>query len=817
MQEKKQRTFYFDVDDFDNESINNKDLEQSHVYRHASGKRRSQGISSSFSDDSSLAETASLTSSEFDVNDEIYDIVDAVVPRTDDPNTPALTFRSLNPFIVVLISYPLGNFLSYILPRDTFNVPIFNLPFHLNPGPFSFKEHTLIYVFTVTAARPAYSLYNMVVQKYILGQNISVAWCIAFVIGSQCFGYGLAGLSRRFLVRPAAMLWPSNLGTLALLRSLSDRKGISGIDGDEEVEKTYKFFPSYIAPALGAVSLLCHIAPNNQRVKMLGSAKQGLGMLSLSFDWSMITVFAPIVTPFWAFVNQFVGIWLTMWLIIPLVWHYNLFGNDQQIGSNPFDGPNGTGQFPLGQALNSPSLFTNDGQALSAISILTLTNHTVELNEAAYDAVKPVRLTTYFAVEYASYFVMFSAVMCHVALWYGKQMWARMWTSLRDLDVGDIHARMMDVYPEVSDVWYYILLVATLCLTMLSGHFGGFDLPYWSVLLSLFVSGVCMIPIGTIEAISGQQIGLNVVSELIIGFIDPGKMVTVMSFKTLTYVGTIGGLSLVEDLKLGHYAKVPPRAMFLVQLVGTVLAACVNVLVAVGVYEVIGVDRMNESPPLGWTPVGYQIFLSAGTIWGGIGPQRFFGPNSPYHSCIYGFIIGLVLPLFFYVLHRLHPKGPWHLVNVPLLAVFPMQAGTTRSDLITPFIIAVLVNVVVRKYWKEGWSKYAYVVSAGLDTGAAVAVTVVLCLVGANPGYQILMPFWALNRFDQESCAPDYYNTCIEHAIWGQAYGRTYNVSEDIGLCQTFGGDAFMGPPPHGGEGDPSSGLNGTFTGWREL
>ncbi|KAJ3214743.1 hypothetical protein HDU67_001282 [Dinochytrium kinnereticum] len=821
--EKNKQTFYFDVDS-DSGSIRERDIDDPY---YGNGKRPTSFGEFSTNSDSSSEDT------KFDVNDDIYDIVDAVVPRYDDPTTPALTFRvwvigiffsvilafvntlftfrtnffSLNPFIAVLVSYPLGSFMAWTLPVGIFTIPFTNVRFQLNPGPFSFKEHTLIYVFTVNAARPAYCLYNIVVQKYILGQPISIGWCLAFAVASQCFGYGLAGLTRKFLVRPASMLWPSNLGTIALLRSLHEKEGKD--DEGEKKEKKgmsrtrffwfcvlgmaiYQWFPSFIAPALGAISLLCHVAPNSQRLKMFGSAKQGLGMLSFTFDWSFITVYSPIVTPLWAFLNQFVGIWITMWIIIPFLWTSNGFRNDQQIGANPFDGANGTGQFPLGQALNSPTLFDKSGRTLSAIDILTITNHTVTLNEEAYQAVAPVLLTTYFAVQYASYFVMFSAVLCHVWLWYGKDLWYRFKTSMRDLDSDDIHAKMMDVYPEVSNLWYISILVITLGLAIAAGQWGGFDLPWWAVLLSLGLSGVCMIPIGTLEAISGQQIGLNVVSELVIGYILPGRMITVMSFKTLTYISTINGLFLVEDLKLGHYAKVPPRAMFTVQFFSTLMTTIINVLVAIGVYEVIGVDRMNNDPPLGWSPVGYQIFLSAGTIWGGIGPARFFGPDSPYQKCLYGFIIGFIAPLIFWVIHKIHPSGPWHLINVPLLAVFPMQAGTTRSDLITPLLVAILVNYVVRKYRSEWWQKYAYIMAAAFDTGAAISLTVILMLIGINPSYNIFMPFYYLNRADQESCAPEFYLECTEHMIWGSAFGRTYNVSEDSELCQTFGGDMMM-------------------------
>ncbi|KAJ3219743.1 hypothetical protein HDU67_009555 [Dinochytrium kinnereticum] len=99
---------------------------------------------------------------------------------------------AVSPYIAVILSYPMGLAMAKALPETTVNV--LGLRFSLNPGPFNQKEHTLIFVFASTGAIPVYALYNI---------------------------YALAGLCRRYLVRPAVMVWPANLSTVALLNSLS--------------------------------------------------------------------------------------------------------------------------------------------------------------------------------------------------------------------------------------------------------------------------------------------------------------------------------------------------------------------------------------------------------------------------------------------------------------------------------------------------------------------------------------------------------------------------------------------------------------------
>ncbi|KAI8854967.1 OPT oligopeptide transporter protein-domain-containing protein [Chytridium lagenaria] len=139
-----------------------------------------------------------------------------------------------------------------------------------------------------------------------------------------------------------------------------------------------------------------------------------------------------------------------------------------------------------------------------------------------------------------------------------------------------------------------------------------------------------------------------------------------------------------------------------------------------------------------------------GAIWGAVGPSRFFGPGSPYFPLLIGFAVGAVAPVLFWLLHRRY-GGMWKYVNVPVIAVFPSQVGSTRSDLITPLLVGVGVNFILKRKAPEWWRKFALVMSAGFDTGVAITVAVIF-LVLTMPSH--LMPWWALKRFDQEVCAP---------------------------------------------------------------
>jgi len=257
------------------------------------------------------------------------------------------------------------------------------------------------------------------------------------------------------------------------------------------------------------------------------------------------------------------------------------------------------------------------------------------------------------------------------------------------------------------------------------------------------------------------------------------------------------GLSLVQDLKLGHYIKIPPRAMFTAQLFSTVLGAVISTITACAFVESFGTTSVPKSVnyPTGieynvnnlgtqWNLSGYDTFMSAGVIWGAIGPARFFGPGSPYFKSLLGFAVGLVLPVIPWLLHKCQPDSIWHLINVPLIIGMPIGIDNSNSTYITPLLVAIIVNFYIKKYRHTWWKKYAYVMSSAFDNGSALAALVVLFIAKFNATYTLPFPIWLLNPADTERCVPDSVLNCVGHQSMGNGFGGTYNQSLDSSFCQ---------------------------------
>lgn len=63
-----------------------------------------------------------------------------------------------------------------------------------------------------------------------------------------------------------------------------------------------------------------------------------------------------------------------------------------------------------------------------------------------------------------------------------------------------------------------------------------------------------------------QKPTLNIITEYIIGYLYPGRPVANILFKVYGFISMKQAITFLQDFKLGHYMKIPPRSMFLAQV-----------------------------------------------------------------------------------------------------------------------------------------------------------------------------------------------------------------------------------------------------------
>ncbi|XAR52176.1 hypothetical protein NMG60_11020106 [Bertholletia excelsa] len=664
--------------------------------------------------------------------------VELTVPKTDDPSIPAVTFRmwvlglasciilafvnqffwyrseplSISSISAQIAVVPLGHLMARTITDRIFFKGT-RWQFTLNPGPFNVKEHVLITIFASTGAGGVYATHILSAVKLFYKKKLPFLPAFIVMMTTQILGFGWAGLFRKYLVEPGEMWWPGNLVQVSIFRALHEkekrRKGATNRTQFFLITFVcgfaYYIFPGYFFRFLSTFSWVCWIAPKSVLVQQLGSGSSGLGLGSLGFDWTTISSYlgTPLASPWFATVNVAVGFFLVMYVITPLSYWNNVYNAKN---------------FPI----YSSGLFMSNG---SRYDILTIVDSKFHLDKTRYNELGPVSLSTFFAMTYGVGFATLSATIVHILLFHGRDLWKQSKSALGARKKMDIHAKMMKVYNQVPQWWFIVILVLNIIVIIAAceTHKETLQLPWWAVLLACAIAVSFTLPIGIIAATTNQAPGLNIITEYIIGYMYPERPVANMCFKVYGYISMVQGLAFLSDFKLGHYMKIPPRAMFTAQVLGTVVGTTMYQLTAWlvmgSVQNLCDTSLLPADSP--WTCPTDRVFYGASVIWGLVGPRRIFGNEGVYPNINWFFLGGAIAPLLVWLAHKSFPGQKWiRQIHIPVLigatAVMPPASAVNYTSWL---ILAFLSGYVFFRYYPKVWERYNYVLSGGLDAGTA--------------------------------------------------------------------------------------------------
>ncbi|KAH9979460.1 OPT oligopeptide transporter protein-domain-containing protein [Lactifluus volemus] len=392
-----------------------------------------------------------------------YFEVRAAVANTDNPRMPSSTFRAWTiglfwtilisginqvlvlrypttsiSFIFLFLSLPMGKAWAHYMP----NVSIFGIS--LNPGPFTIKEHVVAMVMVGVADGTPYSTWVIQVQRLFYNQHPNFICQWLFVMSTQLIGFSIGGICQCVLVAPASMIWPGTLATCAIFNTFhsQDTTGSLAYDGISQKRFLtyvmisyffYNFFPSYLFTALSYFSWVCWIAPNNVKINQLFGVTHGLGMSVVTFDWGQVTGFngSPLLNPWWSAANIGFSVMFFYWFLLPILYYSNVWYSAYlpMMSSQVFDNTGST--YNLSQIINADGSF----------------------NLEAYQAYSPVFLPLSFVIAYSLLSASITALFTHTLLYNSKKIWINAHRNLREQP--DIHARLMSVYKQVPNWWYF--------------------------------------------------------------------------------------------------------------------------------------------------------------------------------------------------------------------------------------------------------------------------------------------------------------------------------------------------------------------------
>ncbi|KAI9750617.1 MAG: hypothetical protein M4579_006386 [Chaenotheca gracillima] len=588
------------------------------------------------------------------------------------------------------------------------------------------KKHQLISLTArkfKTDFRPS-SRYPQVIaeQTKFYHQDPGVMYQILLTLSTQILGYTFAGLTRRYLVRPSAMIWPATLLSAAMFTTL--HKEENKIANGWRISRwrfflivwlggfAFYFLPGLLVPAMSYFNVITWFAPKNVVIANLVSASlnlsyeianllqfgvsSGLGLFPMTFDWSQIAyIGSPLLTPFWAAMNVVGGLVIVMWVIAPVMYYSNIWSSAYM-------------------PILSSAVFDNEGKPYDVSKILT---SDFLFDEEAYSKYSRVFLPITYVLSYAVQFASLTALVTHTACWHGRDILRQSKKSLRTSDRDsaagyepldqfenddhtspsrspkrrrsstltnmtsidsdavktedllskeDVHARLMRRYKDAPLWWYLVTFVITTLIGIFVVEYYPVYLPWYGLLLALAIGGSLFIPIGIVMAITNQQSSLYLICQLVCGVCFPGRPVANMVFVTYGYISSMQGLKFSSDLKLGHYMKIPPRTLFLVQMAATVVSSFTQIGVLNWMFRNIRGICTPEAIN-GFTCPIARVHFNGSILWGVVGPRKFFGHDALYRPMIWAFLVGAVAPVLLWLAARKKKRGLLRKINLPVV------------------------------------------------------------------------------------------------------------------------------------------------------
>lgn len=510
--------------------------------------------------------------------------------------------------VIQLLLYPCGLGMALVLPDWGFTIS--GKRVSLNPGPWTYKEQMLATVIVNVSVSTAYCFYNIQTQDVLYKDKwLTPGYEILLLLSTQLMGLGFAGLMRRFAVYPIEAIWPSILPTVALNRALLVPETKARIHG-WGISRYRWFFicfvgmflyfwiPGYLFTALSTFAWMCWIAPNNFNLNVVTGGVQGLGLNPIpTFDWNVASlIIQPLQSPFFATIQQTFGALLSALIILALY----------------YSNVNWSGYLPI----NSSHIFNNTGGRYEINKVLY--PGTAIVNQTAYEEYSPPYYAASNLAVYGAFFAYYPFTMAFICLdaWRPllratkamsramvktvKSTVSATFNVLKNLvtfrfkeagraiydmtsfdesiydEFDNPFTNMMRNYAEVPDWWFLMIaFISFIFSIIILTHWTELDTPVWTIFFVIALNLVFMVPMTYLFAISGTTAGLNVLTELVVGYALPGRPEALMFVKAFGY--NIAGQTdtYVSDQKMGCYAKIPPRSMFRGQVISAIITSLI--------------------------------------------------------------------------------------------------------------------------------------------------------------------------------------------------------------------------------------------------
>ncbi|KAK7687874.1 hypothetical protein QCA50_009093 [Cerrena zonata] len=647
---------------------------------------------------------------------------------------------SISTVFLLLIIYSFGILWAAVFPRASLVEgtrwsrlgPILKF---INPGPFGLKEHVVASLVASTAAGGSAAVMNFAVQRLYYDTHVQATTAVLATFSTATFGYGLVGILRPLTVFPSEMVYWANLPTVSIFQAMhfdsaANHKRLKLFWSAFAGMFAYEIIPSYIFPLLNAVNVVC-LATQKAPSKAVdvitnlfggGNGNEGLGLLSISFDWQYIGslyMSYPLIQQ----ANSWIGLFFC-YIVIMVIYYSDTWNS-------------------LAFPMLSSSLFSQNGTVYKQAAVF---GSTFQLNQTALNEIGLPALTGSNAWANLTQNLAIGGLIAHCILFWRPYVVAS-FKQARKGTQPDPHWQAMQKYPEVPWYWYGALLVLSFFAGLIVVLKGQTTLPWWSYILALSL-GAFVAPFSNLLfARMGNGIATNQLMKMVAAGVQPGKPVANLYFSMWSHDVISSSINLAGDLKMGQYLKIPPRVMFVTQIWGVILGAIINYIVMI---SIVDAQREILLSPHGnniWSGQQTQSLNSAAVTWSLA--NQLYGPKGPYFVIPMGLLIGM-FPTFvqWLIWKRWRTIGGFKVESIMLPIIYQYSSWLyvgVNSTITSSIMVGLVSQLWLRKYHPGWYRKYNYILGGALDGGAQVMIFVLSFAVFGAAGRNRLFPFWAGN------------------------------------------------------------------------
>lgn len=165
--------------------------------------------------------------------------------------------------------------------------------------------------------------------------------------------------------------------------------------------------------------------------------------------------------------------------------------------------------------------------------------------------------------------------------------------------------------------WYHAVFVISAIIGLICCYQQETQLPWWAFLIALAISWFLTMVYACLYGLLGFYYQPSTAIQMIGAYMVPRKPVANMMFVLYGSNSLVQAILMLGDLKLAQYVKLPPRATFTAQMLGSCVGAVLNWVMMNSIVNSQRDTLLSVEGTSIWSGQNVQSYNSQAIAWGG--------------------------------------------------------------------------------------------------------------------------------------------------------------------------------------------------------